>query len=181
MNLTCNMSYPLLHPVSSCTLPAPYYATWCLHTPYVHRVMPPTSTHTFPAPYYATWCLHTPYVHRLMPSTSSHNFSAPRYATPLPYMQCVMPPTSSQSYLHHTMLSHCSQVHACIHLFIAQYTLSITDRHIFYERLASHACLPNELVLAIIGQCLELRLSLKYRAQSIWLWFSQPSHFTVPT
>jgi len=71
------------------------------------------------------------------------------------------------SHLHHTILSQSLQVHACIYLLIAQYTLSATDRHVFYERLASHACLPNELVLAIFSQRLEFRLSLKYSTQSI--------------
>ena len=71
------------------------------------------------------------------------------------------------SHLHHTILSQRLQVHACIYLLIAQHTLSTADRHVFYERLANHARLPNELVLAIFSQRLEFGLSLKYSIQSI--------------
>jgi len=152
-----------------------------IHTPSLHHFMPPGIfiCHTCIILYYPH--LHTSYLHhnKLPHSLQVHAciiLSHPYLHTPSLHHfmppgifichTCIMlyHPHLHTSYLHDT---HGLQVHACIHLLIAQYTLRITDRHVFYERLASHACVPDELVLAIISQCLELWLSLKYSTHSI--------------
>lgn len=65
------------------------------------------------------------------------------------------------------MLCQCPEVHACINLLIAQYTLPITERHILYEWFTRHTCLPNELVLAVISDLSELWFSLKHGTRPV--------------
>lgn len=74
------------------------------------------------------------------------------------------------------MLSKFLEVHSCIHLFIVQYALPLTDRHEFCKWWTSYTCLPKELVLAVTGEIPKHRFSLKERTMETIIaimWHSQ--------